>query len=205
MKILIAVPTFENILPDTFKSIYDLDKGGHTCDFEYVRGYDCATARNCMADMAADYDYILMVDSDVVLPKDALVNMLEDAKDVCLGAYEDKKFPGKTCLCKIFDEMGNPYYHYPGESLYSWSEIQSEGFHKVEIRGGGLGCALIKTSVFQSLEYPWFEFVNYKDRHGKLSEDLFFCRLCRKNGIPIYMDTRVWCEHVFRIKQGAKL
>jgi hypothetical protein len=25
-KILIAVPTFENILPDTFKSIYNLDK-----------------------------------------------------------------------------------------------------------------------------------------------------------------------------------
>ena len=26
MKILIAVPTYENIYPDTFKSIYDLDE-----------------------------------------------------------------------------------------------------------------------------------------------------------------------------------
>ena len=26
-KVLIAVPTFENIMPDTFKAIYDLEKG----------------------------------------------------------------------------------------------------------------------------------------------------------------------------------
>ena len=40
--ILIAVPTFENIYPDTFKSIYDLDIEGHDVQFEFVRGYDCA-------------------------------------------------------------------------------------------------------------------------------------------------------------------
>ena len=28
-RILIAVPTFETIYPDTYKSIWDLDKGGH--------------------------------------------------------------------------------------------------------------------------------------------------------------------------------
>ena len=38
MKILIAVPTFENIYPDTFKSIYDLDKAGHDLGFEFVEG-----------------------------------------------------------------------------------------------------------------------------------------------------------------------
>ena len=78
MKILIAVPTFENIMPDTFKSIYDLDTTGHEVMFEFVRGYDCATARNHIAQMALDkgVDYVLMVDNDVVLPKDALQNLL---------------------------------------------------------------------------------------------------------------------------------
>ena len=32
MKILIAVPTFENIYPDTFKAIYDLDVSGHDAE-----------------------------------------------------------------------------------------------------------------------------------------------------------------------------
>ena len=89
MKILIAVPTFENIYPDTFKSVYELDKAGCDTSFEFVRGYDCATARNRIAQIAIDRgaDYALMVDNDVVLPKDALINMLDDKRDVCLGFY----------------------------------------------------------------------------------------------------------------------
>ena len=86
MKILIAVPTFETIYPDTFKSIWELDRAGHDIVFEFVRGYDCATARNRIAQKAMDLntDYVLMVENDVVLPKDALVNLLDDLKDVCL-------------------------------------------------------------------------------------------------------------------------
>ncbi len=41
-KILIAIPTFENIMPETFKSIYDLDPCGNELSFEFVKGYDCA-------------------------------------------------------------------------------------------------------------------------------------------------------------------
>ena len=70
MKILIAVPKFENIYPDTFKSIYDLDVSGHETSFEFVRGYDCATARNKIAQLALnrEVDYVLSVDNDTVIP-----------------------------------------------------------------------------------------------------------------------------------------
>ena len=63
MRILIAVPTFENIYPDTFKSIYDLDKCGHECLFEFVRGYDVAMARNKIASRSLDInaDYVFIV------------------------------------------------------------------------------------------------------------------------------------------------
>ena len=36
MKILIAVPTFETIYPDTYKSMWDLDKDGHEVLFDSV-------------------------------------------------------------------------------------------------------------------------------------------------------------------------
>lgn len=86
MKILLAVPTFENIYPDTFKSIYELDKAGHEVMFEFVRGYDCATARNRIAQKSLDMeaDYVLMVDNDVVLPNDALHNLLDHPKKYAL-------------------------------------------------------------------------------------------------------------------------
>ena len=87
MRILIAVPTYETIFPDTFKSLWDLDKGGHEVLFESVRGYDVATARNKIAQKAIDLetDYVFMVDNDVVLPKNALTCLIEDGKDVCIG------------------------------------------------------------------------------------------------------------------------
>ena len=107
MRILIAVPTFETIYPDTYKSIWDLDKCGHEVLFDSVRGYDVATARNRIARKAMDLetDYVLMVDNDVTLPKDALGLLLEDAEAVNLGYYahrgEDNLYHGRTCLCKL--------------------------------------------------------------------------------------------------------
>lgn len=208
MKILVAVPTFENITPDTFKSIYGLERGGHECIFEFVRGYDCATARNRIAQMSIDkgVDYVLMVDNDVVLPKDVLLNMLEDAKEVCLGYYAHRNanniYTGRVLACKLKDERGDLYFNYPLESEYTAEEMKQlieSGNYKVQIHGGGMGCALIKTDVFRRLKYPWYDWVNYADAHrGMLSEDLYFCEHCKNNGIPIYTDTRAGCGHLLR-------
>ena len=115
MKILIAVPTFETIYADTYKSLWDLDRDGHEVLFESVRGYDVATARNRIAQRAMDLgtDYVLMVDNDVVLPKDALKLLLEDAREVCLGYYahrgSDNLYHGRTCICRLRDKDGKEY------------------------------------------------------------------------------------------------
>ena len=211
MKILIAVPTFENIYPDTFKSIYDLDTSGHETEFEFVRGYDCATARNRIAQIAIDkgVDYVLMVDNDVVLPKDALINLLDDPKDVCLGYYahrdSDNIYRGRTCVCKLQSDNGTLWRNYPLESEYTakeLAELKSNGKYKIRIHGGGMGCALIKAEVFKIISYPWYDWVNYKDR-GMLSEDLYFCERCKSKSILIHTDTRVNCGHMLRHVQFA--
>lgn len=208
MRILIAVPTFETIYPDTYKSIWDLDKCGHEVLFEFVRGYDVATARNRIAQKAIDLeaDYVLMVDNDVVLQKDALKLLLEDAVDVCLGYYAhrgpDNLYHGRTCICRLKDAEGNEYYHYPLESEYTADELRAmkaDGISKIEIHGGGSGCALIRTDVFRKLTYPWYDWVNYGDANkGMLSEDLYFCALCHVSHIPVYTDVRVGCGHMLR-------
>ena len=207
-KILIAVPTFENITPDTYQSIYDLDPAGHELCFNYARGYDCATARNHIAQRAINLkvDYVLMVDNDVVLPRDIFVNFFDNPKDVCLGYYAhrngDNIYNGSTCVCRLHKPDGKPYVNYPLESEYTAKELiemREKGEHKVKIHGGGMGCALIKTDVFRVLSYPWYDWVNYGDEHrGMLSEDLYFCERCHHAGIPIYTDTRIGCGHLLR-------
>ena len=208
MKILIAVPTFENIYPDTFKSVWDLDRGGHEVLFDYVRGYDCATARNRIVQKSLDLgaDYVLMVDNDVVLPKDALIHLLDDAKDVCLGYYAhrdtDNIYRGRTCICKLKMPDGGLYFNYPLESEYTAAEMEDlrgSGQYKQVIHGGGMGCAMIRTDVFREIRYPWYDWVNYADdNRGMLSEDLYFCEQCRAYGIGIYTDSRVACGHMLR-------
>lgn len=206
MKILIAVPTFETIFPDTYKGIWDLDKAGHEVLFEFIRGYDVATARNKIANKAIELktDYVLMVDNDVVLPQDALVNLTDDLRDVCLGYYAhrdtDNIYRGRTCVCKVYDERGVKYFNYPLESEYTAQEMaehRKNGEKKIRIHGGGMGCAFIKTDVFRRLKYPWYDWINYDDGY-MLSEDLHFCELCRKAQIPIYTDARVGCGHMMR-------
>lgn len=208
MRILIAVPTFETIYPDTFKSIYGLDGDNNELMFEFVRGYDCATARNAIAQKALDTksDYVLMVDNDVVLPEDALLNLLEDSKEVCLGYYAhrdtDNVYRGRTCVCKLYKPDGDEYFNYPLDSEYTAAELKrlaDSGEYKVQIHGGGMGCALIKTDVFRKIKYPWYDWVNYKDdRRGMLSEDLYFCEQCKENQIPVFTDSRVGCGHMLR-------
>lgn len=211
MRILIAVPTYESIFPDTYKALWDLDKGGHEVLFESVRGYDVATARNKIAQKAIDLnaEYVLMVDNDVVLPKNALLMLLEDKKDVCLGYCQrrisNEGFRGLTSICRLYDKDGNEYYHYPPESCYTTEEmhmLEHAGESCIEVHGGGTACALIRTSIFQTLSYPWFDWVNYGDANkGVLSEDLHFCSLCRASGIRIYADVRVGCGHLLRYVQ----
>lgn len=210
-RILIAVPTFESIYPDTYQAVYELDRGEHEVHFEFVRGYDIATARNRIAQRSLDVgaDAVLMVDNDVVLPKDALLKLLECGKDVCLGYYAhrgtDNQYHGNTCICKLKAPDGSDYYHYPLESEYSaaeMNELKEAGKTAIKVHGGGMGCALIRTKVFRKASYPWYDWVNYGDANrGILSEDLYFCSLCHVHGIEIYADVRVGCGHLFRYVQ----
>ena len=206
-RVLIAIPTFESILPDTFKALWDMDRPCE-CDFDFVRGYDCATARNRIAQKALDggYGHVMMVDSDVTPPKDALANLLSHDVDCVSGFYLHRNAANepsdRACVCKLHDAKGKEYFNYPIESEYTVSELadmRERGEHLVEIHGGGMGCVLVKTDVFRRVRYPWFDWVNYRDdRRGMLSEDLYFCEELRKKGIPRHVDTRVACGHLFR-------
>ena len=188
--VLIAIPTFENILPDTFKSIYNLEVPVNTtCHFEFVRGYDCAKARNDIATMAINggFSHVLMVDSDIILPSHTLSSMLVDNLGICLGVYPRKNTDtGQTEIFKLGQ------YNYI--EVYSAEQIDALNGNKTEIKGGGLGCSLIRTDIFSSLPFPWFKYVVYESGEV-LSEDNYFCSLATSAGYKIYVDSAVRCGH----------
>ena len=191
MKILIAVPTFENIMPETFRAIYECGAG--VADFEFVKGYDCAKARNEIVRKATngEYDYVLMVDSDVIIPKDTLTLLLEGEPDIITGIIPKKNT--KVGEAELF-KLGQKNF----VDRFLYSELPEN--ERIEVKGGGFGCALVKCSVFKSMKYPWFKYVSY-DSGSFLSEDLYFFNEARKAGYKILADTRVKCGHAVRYFQ----
>lgn len=191
MRILIAVPTFETIQPEVFKAIYDLRPAGHELSFEFVKGYDCAAARNKIAVFAqGSYDYVLMVDSDTIIPPDTLELMLDTDVDICLGVCPRKNTDrGETAMVK----MGDTTYR----DCWFYNELP-EG--KVEVKGGGFACALVRTSVLTALDYPYFNYVTNEDG-STFSEDFYFCQHAELYGYQVFMDTRVKCGHLARYYQ----
>lgn len=188
-RVLIAVPTFEGVRTECFEALWTLERPCE-CDLRFVRGYGAAKARNDIARAAIDggYTHVLMVDSDVVVAPDALALMLEGDADVVLGCYPRKNTTsGQSELfadtCEDFGDENNINY----DALDGMPA-------RVAVKGGGMGCALIRTRAFRMLQFPWFEYVEYPDGNV-LSEDLSFCDKC-SGTMAIEADTRVRCGHV---------
>lgn len=195
INILIAVPTYESILPDTFKSIYDLEPVQNVSYyFDFIRGYDCAKARNNIASLAIErhFDYVLMVDSDIVLPFNALRSMLETPVDICLGVYPRKNT--QSGQVEIFKKGYDNFI-----VTYNMSELLNN-MSLIEVKGGGYGCALIRVDIFDTIPFPWFSYITYKDG-SSLSEDNYFSDKALKAGYKIYCDPRVKCGHSIRAIQ----
>lgn len=186
MKILVAIPTFESIRPETFKSIYGLQKAQDVVLFDFVKGYDCARARNLIAKecLQDGFDAVLMVDSDIVLPSDALIHLTQGDCPVVLGTYPRR---GESAGSELF-EMGQK--DFVKRIMYA-----DMPYGRFEVRGGGFGCAFIRREAFEVVSYPWFVYVEYKTG-DLLSEDNYFCNEAAKAGLRIEADGRVRCGHV---------
>lgn len=204
MRVLIEVPTYSGTMePETAKSLWYLDRGGHDVDLSVRFGYGVAMARNRIADHAIDggYDCVLMVDADVELPRDALTNLLQHDADVSMGYYRNRWAKGddpKTCLIPRGDDWRRRI------SVGELRELREAGTFALPVNGGGMGCCLIRTRLLRRMDFPWFEWHD-RDHHAKsLGEDVDFCIKAQAAGATVVADTRVACGHKFRRLVGAE-
>lgn len=194
MRILTSVPAFDgHIEMETVRAICGMCKD-YGADFFPVHGYDIATARNVMAKRAleAGYDYLMMIDSDTVPPRNALRMLLEGDCMVKVGTYVWSDDNSLTVASRL---KARNMMLYDSERLMTCLEVKALGGASTRIAASGLGCALIKTDVFKKLEAPFFKWVTYNDG-DMLGEDLYFAEKCREKKIPIILDSRVLCGHV---------
>ena len=210
MRILIEVPTYDGrISRATSESLWRLDCGGHDVDYKPRQGYGCGMARNRIAADAlnAHYDYVLMVDNDIELPPDALVHLLEHRQPIVMGWYLNRYARGGGSLTTLY-RVGYTWDMYTASELL---DLRDAGEHLIRVKGGGMGCCLFVSDLFNHLPFPWFEWTDNgrdeldvadayacHDAFQSGGEDINFCNLATSHGIPIHADTRVACGHEFR-------
>lgn len=192
-RILLAVPTFENVKTETYRSLWaakdEAVEAGISLDLALITGYDCAKARNDAAKKALEggYSQLLFVDSDTILPAGALGKLTEfENVGICLGAYPRGSDPTKTTVYSFG-------FGYEDDNNIRMDELA--GLTRVAVKGGGFGCALVDCRIFEKADWPWFMYEPV--RNGEyLSEDLYFCRKARQYGFGVELDARVRCRHV---------
>lgn len=190
-KILIAVPTSKYIETETFKSIYDLDiPEGVTVDFESFYGYNIAQIRNLIFNFADknNYDYVLNVDSDMVLPQDTLSKLLEADKDIVTGVYRQRNLDYN--VAEIYVDLPNGGTdNINSDFLYKQEDI-------FEVAGAGFGCILVSMKVIRDMDYPHFVYKDTIDFEHTVSEDTYFCEKARSMGYSINCIPTLQCGHI---------
>lgn len=116
-----------------------------------------------------DIDYIFFLDTDIVGPPDIIDRLLSHGKDIVGGTYRQRKVP--------FTLLGNQVDHTDTGPLREMVRLPG-------------GCLLVKTSVFEKMTKPYFEFT-WPDGGTETSEDYVFCDKARKLGYKIWMDADV--------------
>lgn len=141
-----------------------------------------ARERMCQKMLDMGLDWIIMVDSDMVLPQDTVYRLLSHGQPIVSGLCFKRTPPYQCCAYERVDayEDGSWFLR----ALREWPE------GLVEVAGVGTACMLIRREALEKIPQPWFFPVQ------GLGEDLAFCDRARKAGVPIYVDTTVKTRHL---------
>lgn len=193
MNILIGIPSKEKIDIECAISLANLNWDGHNITYTHSQGagvYGVAQARNNLVQQAIDggYDKLFMVDSDMIVPEDAIINLLDPVAPIVTGVARYKNDSGRTPIFKPFQDS-------EGSSAWKWDEIPQGRF---AIHSGGVACAMIDVEMLRrQIRRPWF---TWEERANGtyVGEDIGFYEKIRDLGITPMADGRVRCGHIGR-------
>lgn len=188
MKILIAVPSMDQVPVQFCQSLAVMNKVGDECGIAFQVGSLIYTSRNKLAMLAIEKeaDYVLWLDSDMVFPPDVLERLLKvkDRGDIITGVYYRRVEPYHPVLFKSL-EISDDECHFEDER-----DIKKEPF---EVAACGFGCVLTPTNVLIDV------LAKFGDLFSPISgmgEDLAFCWRARQCGYNIIADPTFYLGHI---------
>lgn len=140
-----------------------------------------------MEALADDCTHILFLDSDMVVPENTLTRLLEHDQEVVGAVYPTRAKPLQVAAHQTEDRR--------------WTSWELQEIAK-GTKGGGLtlgykmpaGCLLVRSTVFDQLDQPWWDVVWSEALQDYVGEDYTFCDKLRAARIPFFIDTRLSAE-----------
>lgn len=158
-------------------------------------------ARNSAAvqALALECDYLMFLDDDVLIPKNAFEKMFNADKDIIAGLVYLRGFPFQVMAFeeKETEEKKNlTLGYFPNEKVTQAKELTktSQDINDSLVRCDAIGfsCALIKMSIFKALPPPFF----VTGMHN--TEDVYFCLKTRElePRPEVWLHTDIECGHL---------
>lgn len=161
MKILVFCPTYRKedgalaIEPETGACLDALEHGKHAVTLEISVDESADRRKNVFKQyqrawklaQEGDYDALLTVEHDMVIPADALIKLAATGADIAYGVYLFRE-SGMLNALKLSDDVTLD------RSLDSHPEERAEAFAAGgpwPVSGAGFGCTLIRSSVFTKI------------------------------------------------------
>lgn len=147
-----------------------------------------------------DDEWLWMLDTDLVLPIDALQQLLAAAdpleRPIVSGLYYAMEGWGETLPPGMIGLRPLIFDLHP-ELVFTTRRAFRHG-DVLQVGGAPTGCLLVHRSVYEKLDnqgpYPWFYEQVLMDKW--VSEDLTFCLRANAAGIPVHIATGVMCQHI---------
>lgn len=137
-----------------------------------------------------DFTHLFFTESDMILPHDAIVKLVDLDKDMASGVYflrsdNHEVGLGQPCLYK------RPLASWPDDN---YGQIPVSIFPEdkpFQVDCVGFGCVLFKRKVFEGLKKPYFNL-----DANKYGSDMYFYHHARKAGFELWVDPTVQCGQI---------
>jgi GT2 family glycosyltransferase len=194
-KVLLGVITNRGFLPTYFvKSLFELfdytRHNGIKVDIRTFSAVEVQQMRNRCCRHAIDngYDYVFMLDDDMMYPRDSITELIKHNKDFVVGSATQRNFP----------YFPTQYKKFLKDNLKAESNrvfIKKEDKELKEIGGSGVVGALIKVDCLKKLEMPYFK-VEYKNKgFDIIGSDIYFCNKLVASGVKLFLDPLINYDH----------
>ena len=185
-----------------YSTLLGLGNGVPIVNAMRVSGNQIARQRQNLIDMwyeSETSDWLLWLDSDVVLTKEILLKLWNgrDAKErpLLTGVYMVTKQNESSMMQPLPDIFIDTDEHFTIQFIHPMPHDKL-----IKIDSAGFGLLLMHRDVVTKLREKWTIFF-YEDMESEdrfLGEDIHFFKKCKQMGIPLWADTSCVAKHMKR-------